>query len=151
MTHRPWLLALVLAACLTTAPARDAALAPARIVYASSEMSPDCIGSVVSAVEQLRGRGVDLVLVFAPLEHRVFWLEPAPGEVSVRSDFDEHTHSAPVVTYSWLTPDNRVERAEIVFQVCMPMLALRELTLAINQVPSEARRDPIERPLGDPH
>lgn len=151
MRHGPAIFALM-GSCLATAPTSEP-IDPSsvRTVYASSEMSPECTGSVVSAVEKLRTRTQDIELVLVPLTHRVFWLEPLDGEVSVRSDFDEHTHEAPAVVYSWMASDGRVERAEIVLQVCSPVLALRELALALQQVPSEARRDPVERPLGDPH
>ncbi len=141
-------LALLLASCLPAPAAPPPPTAPIHTVYASNEMAPDCIGAVVRAVERLKASHA-LELVLVPLDHRVFFLEPNPGEIAVRSDIDRYAPDIPAIAYEWLASDGCVERAELVFQSCAPALVMREVALAVSQVPSESRRSPFERPLAE--
>ena len=96
---------------------------------------------------RLREQGTPLHLVFVPLDHRALWLEPSPGEVTVRTDFDERTPIARAVAYVWRSGDG-IERAEIVIQDCALDVVLHELAIATGQIARVWGRDPSERPLG---
>lgn len=123
-------LAVLAGSCLSPAPAEAPVLDVPRslvsTVFASADMSPECMRATHHAVERMGALGAKLALVYVEEDHRAFGMAPHTGEVTIHAGLPSETHAL-AETATIATPGGVALRADIIVGECAEDVIAHEL------------------------